>query len=231
MIDPFALQEEAWPESVAFLPYVGKHYMAGPRGHRVLLLGESHYRCEGSTDDPAVTRGFTRGTFNDMATCQRKGGGKFFDELDRIVTCQELPPVEIAADAWRHVSFLNLSQAFAGSHAGHRPRNEQLRLGGDVLVKTVLPVLRPTVILVLGRTAWRQFRHGEVAQRIPLFRAARVNQGARKRRYVEEREVWRLKYEGGAAWMTWVYHPSWNVDHWEDRAGALRHLLELSVQA
>lgn len=149
------------------------------------------------------------------------------DPLVSIIESQQ----RLLAQGELRVRFLNLSQAFAGSHAGHRPRNEQLRLGGDVLVKTVLPVLRPTVILVLGRTAWRQFRHGEVAQRIPLFRAARVNQGARKRRYVEEREVWRLKYEGGAAWMTWVYHPSWNVDHWEDRAGALRHLLELSVQA
>ncbi|UXA47916.1 hypothetical protein M0D44_16525 [Xanthomonas prunicola] len=46
---------------------------------------------------------------------------------------------------------MNLSQAFAGSQANHRPRNQALRDCGDVLVRDILPVLRPDVVLVLGR--------------------------------------------------------------------------------
>lgn len=91
-------------------------------------------------------------------------------------------------------------------------------------------MLRPDVVLVLGRTAWRIFSHGKLAPGLEPFIAqqARRGEGKGKRRYIESREIWSLDYEGGSALMTWVYHPSWHVDTWQDRAGALRHLLALS---
>ncbi|MEN3033044.1 hypothetical protein, partial [Chromobacterium amazonense] len=121
----------------------GRGYWKGVEGRRVLLLGESHYREAGWTDDPVVTRPFTRETFGDMQTCNRKGGGKFFDELDRLLTDQSSPNVVDAAHAWQHVAFCNLSQRFAGTRAGHRPSGTDFSQGGKWLVEVILPLLRP----------------------------------------------------------------------------------------
>ncbi|MFH7467764.1 hypothetical protein, partial [Pseudomonas syringae group genomosp. 7] len=63
MDDPAELNMEAWPAEVAFVPYVGRGYRMGVEGRRVLLLGESDDREAGWTDDPVVTRPFTRATF------------------------------------------------------------------------------------------------------------------------------------------------------------------------
>lgn len=224
MEDSASLKFEDWPNAVAFVPYVGSRYLEGFGGRRVLLLGESHYREDGWTDDPALTRPFTRKTFGDMETCERKGGGKFFDELDRLLTGNRTPALTDAAQAWERVAFCNLSQRFAGTAAGHRPSGSDFKDGGKILVDAILPILQPEVILVLGRTAWRMFAHGKCADQ-PFFHARHVNSEGRRRRYLEERHVWSLDYGNGMAWMTWVYHPSWNVDCWEDRAAALRHLL------
>ncbi len=130
MDDPAELNMEAWPAEVAFVPYVGRGYWKGVEGRRVLLLGESHYREAGWTDAPVITRPFTRKTFGDMETCNRKGGGKFFDELDRLLTGQSRPNVVDAANAWQHVAFCNLSQCFAGTRAGHRPSGTDFNHGG-----------------------------------------------------------------------------------------------------
>ncbi len=230
--NPYLLADEDWPAEIAFLPYIGDRYWQGVDGQRVLLLGESHYRTEGWTNDPDFTRRFTRDTFADLATLERRpGGGRFFGPIDRILVGKAEFPDREAIDAWRHVSFVNLSQQFAGSAARQRPTGEQLRRGGDILVRSILPILRPAVVLVLGRTAWRAFNDGQPAPELPAFVASQVNRTGRKRRYIEDREVWRLGYEGGTAVMTWVYHPSWHVDSWQDRAGALRHLLAIQRSA
>ncbi|MBK0024702.1 hypothetical protein IAE57_00860 [Stenotrophomonas sp. S48] len=225
------LEGHQWPEAVRFIPYMGDHYWEGIDGQRVLLLGESHYRREGVSDALGVTRPFTQDHFREMALPVRNGrDGPFFKALDLILTGRQDFKLQDAAEAWRRVAFLNISQAFAGSQANHRPRNQALRDGGDVLVRDILPLLRPDVVLVLGRTAWRLFRHGEVAEGLKPFTAKQVNRVESKRRYIESREVWSLDYAGGSALMTWVYHPSWNVDTWQDRAGALRHLISLAEQ-
>ncbi|HYQ24392.1 uracil-DNA glycosylase family protein [Stenotrophomonas sp.] len=229
MEDPALLSMDDWPEEIAFVPYVGKRYLGGFEGRRVLLLGESHYRSEGIDNDPLITRPFTRRTFDDMQTCTREGGGKFFNELDRLLTNQTDPSLPLAADAWQQVAFCNLSQRFAGTASGHRPSSDDFREGSDVLLKYILPILRPDVILVLGRTAWRRFNHGKLADH-PVFLAPRANSAERRRRYLEERELWTLEYGHGVAWMTWVYHPSWSIDRWEDRAAALRYLLDCPHQ-
>ncbi|MBB3842763.1 uracil-DNA glycosylase [Xanthomonas arboricola] len=220
-----------WPVAVRFTPYWGDLYWEGIQGKRVLLLGESHYRREGLSDSLEVTRPFTQHHFREMALPVRNGrDGSFFRALDLVLTGQQGFQLQEAAEAWRRVAFMNLSQAFAGSQANHRPGNQALRDGGDVLVRDILPVLRPDVVLVLGHTAWRFFSHGEPQPGLEPFIAQQVNRGESKRRYIESREVWSLDYEGGSALMTWVYHPSWNVDVWQDRAGALRHLMALAKQ-
>lgn len=225
------LEGHQWPDEVRFIPYWGDLYWGGLDGRRVLLLGESHYRREGASDSLEVTRPFTQDHFREMALPARNGrDGPFFKALDLILTGRQDFRLQDAAETWRRVAFLNLSQAFAGSQANHRPRSQALRDGGNVLVNDILPVLNPDVVLVLGRTAWRFFRHGEPRPGLEPFIAQQVNRGAGKRRYIESREVWSLDYTGGSVLMTWVYHPSWNVDTWQDRARALRHLISLAKQ-
>ena len=65
---------------------------------------------------------------------------------------------------------------------------------------------------------------------LKLFISQQVNRGEGKRLFIESREVWSLDFAGGSALMTWVYHPSWNVDTCQDRARALRHLISLAKQ-
>ena len=223
------LSNHDWPSAVRFIPYWGDLYWHGIEGERVLLLGESHYRKEGVSDSLEVTRPFTQDHFYEMALPVRKDGeGPFFKALDLVLVGQRDFDLEEAAYAWKRVAFMNLSQSFAGCQANHRPRNQALRDGGDIFVRDILPVLRPDVVLVLGRTAWRLFSHGTPQPGLEPFTARQVNRGERKQRYIETREIWSLDYRGGSALMTWVYHPSWNVDTWQDRAGALRHLIALS---
>lgn len=225
------LDDHHWPDTVRFTPYWGDLYLEGMSGQRVLLLGESHYRKEGMSDSLEVTRPFTQDHFREMALPVRNDrDGPFFKALDLVLTGQQDFQLQEAAEAWRRVAFMNLSQAFAGSQANHRPRNKALRDGGDVLIRHILPVLRPNVVLVLGRTAWRLFSHGRLKPGLEPFTARQVNRGKSRRRYIESREIWSLDYPGGSTLMTWVYHPSWHVDTWQDRAAALRHLVALAKQ-
>lgn len=225
--DPATLRDDAWPPEVAFLPYVGRRYKDGWNGHRVLLLGESHYRADGMTDAPEHTRPFSRLQFDGMQEPAReKGQGIFFDALDRLLTNSATPTPAAAAEAWERVAFVNLSQVLAGTASNHRPKARDMESGANVLVDAILPILKPTVVLVLGRYTWDTFPNGEHAQHVEPYRADDVHRNGRKR-YKEVREVWSLDYEGGAAWMTWVYHPSWHIDTWQDRARALHHLLDL----
>lgn len=221
------LDSHNWPDTVRFIPYWGDRYWEGLEGQRILLLGESHYRKEGMSDSLDVTRPFTRDIFRGMADPIRKpSDGPFFSALDSVLTADGKPDAQEAADAWRRMAFANLSQSFAGSQANQRPRNEELSQGGNVLVKEILPILRPTVVLVLGRTTWRLLSHGKREEGLTPFLARDVTRHSGLRPYIERRDIWSLDYTGGSALMTWVYHPSWNVDTWQDRALALHHLID-----
>lgn len=227
--DPAALPDEAWPADVAFLPYVGRRYKEGWGAHRVLLLGESHYREDGMTDSPEDTRPFARSHFEGMQQAARTPGqGIFFSALDRLLANSGTPTAAAAAEAWERVAFVNLSQVLAGTASNHRPKIRDMKSGADVLIRSILPILKPTVILVLGRFTWDKLPHGTHVTDIAPFQAMDIHRHAR-RAHVEMREVWSLDYEGGSAWMTWVYHPSRHIDTWKDRAGALRHLLGLPL--
>ena len=226
--DPATLPDEAWPEKVAFLPYVGRRYKDGWNGHRVLLLGESHYREDGMTDAPEHTRPFARFHFDGMQNAVREPGqGIFFSALDRLLADSEKPTPSLAAEAWKRIAFVNLSQVLAGTASNHRPKVRHMKDGAEVLVNSILPILRPTAILVLGRYTWDKLPHGTHITDVAPYQATDVHRNGR-RNSKEVREVWSLDYKGGATWMTWVYHPSRHIDSWKDRAGALRHLLKLN---
>lgn len=225
--NPASLPDEAWPSEVAFIPFVGPRYVEGWGGHRVLLLGESHYRKEGKTERPEDTRPFTKGEFSPLAAPQRnERWGGFWDALDRLLLNKDDYDASEAAEAWSKTAFANQCQVFAGSAANQRPLARDMAAGGDILHEHVLPILRPTVILVLGRFTWRTLRHGTPMPQLKPYLAYGVHRHGGSR-HLKERSIWRIDYRGGSAWMTWVYHPSWHIDTWQDRAGALRHLLWL----
>lgn len=224
--DPAVLAIEDWPQELAFVPYVGQRYLEGWNGHRVLLLGESHYRKEGLTDRPEDTRPFTKNEFAPMANPGRtERWGGFWDALDRVLVGEQDYTPSQAAAAWERVAFVNQCQVLAGTKSFHRPSARAMGEGCDLLQRHVLPLLQPTIVLVLGRFTWRTLRHGKHAPEFKSF----VAEGVRGNRYQKERSIWRIGYEGGTALMTWVYHPSWHIDTWEDRAGALRYLLKPST--
>ena len=223
--DPAAISDGEWPAEVAFLPFVGRGYKDGCDGHRVLLLGESHYRKEGMTDRPEDTRSFTKKEFSPMADPNRtERWGGFWDALDRLLVGERDYTPKQAAEAWDYVAYINQCQVLAGTESFHRPSAKALGAGGDVLHEHVLPILKPTAVLVLGRFTWQTLRHGtHMPQFDPYIAGGTIRNGSS--RFQKGRSIWRLEYRGGAAWMTWVYHPSWHIDTWEDRAGALRRLL------
>lgn len=214
---------DAWPDELGFIPFVGPEYEAGIDGSRVLLLGESHYREDGAENSPGITRPFTNETFGDRILPVRNGGdGRFFAPIDRVLTGSTSPSPTEAAAAWKRVAFSNLVQEFAGERAGERPSPRQFN-EGSVRILKAFEILRPDVILVLGREAWKGFDAGFHRNDLPSF-FAEVGT-----RYHREREVWELRYPGGSALMTWVYHPSYNIDGWHSGARALRHLLRLKA--
>lgn len=215
------LGSDAWPEELGFIPFVGPEYEAGIDGSRVLLLGESHYREDGAENSPEITRPFTNETFGDrILPARNSGDGRFFAPIDRILTGSASPSPAEAADAWKRIAFSNLVQEFAGERAGERPSSRQFK-EGSVRILKAFEILRPDVILVLGREAWTRFDAGFHRAELASF-VAEVGP-----RYHREREVWELRYQGGVALMTWIYHPSYNIDGWRNGAGALRHLLQL----
>lgn len=212
---------EQWPADIGFVPFVGRHYESGIDGLRVLVLGESHYREDGVDNTAPVTRTFTRNVFGPMAEPRRESGdGRFFPPLDRLLTGERWPDVTTAAAAWHRIAFCNLVQQFAGIKPGDRPTAAQFRDGARTLVAHTLPLLRPDVMLVLGRRTWVELDTGCERANVASYMA----QGVR-RRHRPTREVWRMHYTGGDALMTWVYHPSRGIDRWEDMHGALQHLL------
>jgi len=225
--DPAAIPDEEWPAEVAFLPFVGERYKDGWNGHRVLLLGESHYRREGMTDQSEDTRLFTKKEFSPMAHPERtERWGGFWDALDRVLIGKKDYTPSEAAEAWDRIAYINQCQVFAGTESFHRPSAKAMAAGGDILHGHVLAILKPTVVLVLGRFTWQTLRHGMHMPQFDPYIAGGAHRNGSSR-FQKERSIWRLDYEGGAAWMTWVYHPSWHIDTWEDRAGALRRLLKL----
>lgn len=212
-----------WPAEIGFVPFVGPRYEEGIDGARVLLLGESHYRKEGLDNSPEITRPYTRTVFGDRTEPTRTAGdGRYFPPLDRLLTNNAAPPNKQAAAAWEKVAFSNLIQEFVGASAGGSRTGTQFRNGTRVHVEHVLPVLRPDVILVLGRATWRGFDAGSIRNDLQPYYAKHV-----RSRHQAYREIWSLPYKNGEALMTWTYHPSRSVDTWADMAGALQHIAAL----
>lgn len=218
-----ALPPGEWPGELGFVPFVGRRYEEGVGGVRVLLLGESHYRVEGADNTAEITRDFTRTTFADRIEPQRNAGaGRFFPPLDRLLTGNAEPSASEAAAAWERIAFTNLVQEFAGTRAGDRPDESQFK-DGSRRIMHALRLLRPDIVLVLGRRTWTGFDAGARCVEMPGFSAERVRD-----KHHREREVWRLSYPGGDALMSWVYHPSRAIDDWRDMNAVLNHLLSLA---
>lgn len=196
---------ETWPESVWFAPFVGERYDQGVDGPRVLILGESHYEKDVSklAGQDGGERGLTWREFCDCELKDQPGSrawGTFFRRLDNIVTQQLTPDEATAAKKWKHVAFANFIQTPL-ARARQRPKSE-LWKSGKTAFPILLEMLRPQVILVLGAAT---FNHTPDS---PGCRIGEIEVGSSQLK----RSLWKMTYDGGSAFMSWVYHPSWPRD-------------------
>ena len=130
-------------EGVGFLPWIGERYDGENRfGIRLLVLGESHYHDDGP--------GTTRGT---IWKYTQPGGERhrFFTVIANVVRGERgwIGP-EALARVFQELAFYNFVQSQVGSAPRGQPTFRQWVEAQDPL-KTVLGVLRPDAVLVLGR--------------------------------------------------------------------------------
>lgn len=209
----------SWESDViGFVPFVGQHYDRGIDGARVLLLGESHY----ATPEEA-TRDLTLREYKDCeqerAPEVRQAWPIFFRRLDQIVTRDEAPTADVAAEAWSHVAFGNFVQKVVGTSPQARPDAEGWETGRRAF-PALLAKLRPNVVLVLGSMAFEQ-TPGADGERIGELHVASSKVA---------RSLWRIRHEGGHALMSWVYHPSWNRDSQQTRIAIFSELIRRAPQ-
>lgn len=208
----------SWPEAISFVPFVGEAYDQGLDGAHVLLLGESHYiRGEGDSSADAG-RAYTQSIFLGVDTEEsfeeRMSWGKFFTRLDQIVARSRSPSGSSAANAWKHMAFANFVQGTVGSSRASRPTTK-LWDSGKAAFPVLLEMLKPNVILVLGKMTF---------DRCPNLDGERIGKLSSPSSS-KPRDLWRMRYTGGAALMSWVYHPSWNMDSQETRIDIFQKLL------
>jgi len=213
----------SWPEETFghFIPFVGRRYEEGLEGvGRVLVLGESHYDEDYETSFHLSQRDYTQRIGKLM---ESKGEGRystpFFRKLDQALTGQQSPNVVEAADAWSRIAFANFIPQFVGKDAKAAKLKMHWQEANRVF-PSLINQLCPNVILVLGLTTWRQLAAGERTEWSSYVPKANET------RWPKARDIWRMRYEGGYALSTWVYHPSWPFDGWKAMSGTLRHLIQ-----
>ena len=123
-------------EGVSFFPYCGIRYRESRL--RLLILGESHYGPDRNSDQSETTlEAIQSGEYRFFETIRHRIGPCFHGETD----------------FWEEVAFYNYVQKLAGTEARTRPSDEMWAFS-HVAFGKVLRALKPTRILVLGKTTW-----------------------------------------------------------------------------
>jgi hypothetical protein len=129
-----------------FQPWVGEHYYTDNRfGHRILILGESHYG-----DDSEATSDFTSRVVQDLAKDQRSS---FFTKVSKVLlglNSSDWLDDKERGDVWDHVAFYNFIQGFVSTEARVRPTDDMWENSKEPFLK-VINTLKPQIILVLGK--------------------------------------------------------------------------------
>jgi hypothetical protein len=131
-----------------FEPWVGSNYRRnGLNGHRVLVLGESHY---GHPHEEVSS--FTIECIEGMAKVEK--GHAFFTKTAKLLVETSAPlTLDEKKAFWDSVAFFNYVQSFPSSTARKRPTRTMWETAATVF-PSVVAELSPTFILVLGRALY-----------------------------------------------------------------------------
>jgi hypothetical protein len=175
--------------AIFFQPWVGNQYFKQDGSHpRILLLGESHYYRNDRDDPCQLTIEVVKSYVYD---CEKY---RFFTIASKICSGEHLEDKK-KQELWERISYYNYIQEPVGENPRDRP---SAAMWGNSLpaFKEVLNLLKPNIVLMLGKALWNNFPegYGSALGEICINGSTRL--------------IWQLPYEGGNALSTWVYHPS-----------------------
>jgi hypothetical protein len=208
---------------IAFQPWRDQdRYESGFKGHRILVLGESHYHsCE---DDPACreeTDETVRTAYHSQMTYKVVDWWK--DKPHRSPLSYRVPKLfgeDQKEVFWPKVAFYNYVQEFVGPAARVRPSEELWAERRNAQAfQEVLDTLRPDRILVLGKKLWTNLeskspplaRRPEVEEGLPVSSTLNV------RDHVDKGCYWYFTSSDHRALAMPIMHPAavrFSLDEW-----------------
>jgi hypothetical protein len=195
---------------VYFLPWIGNGYHGGFRGHRLLVLGESHYAEWDDADE--VKRAhhcgqtFTRERISEV--CDLREGAQFWRYLEQILLNEDREsgwPPNGGAGLWDQFALYNFVQSPVPSGARRSPTNEQFAKSRPQF-RAVLEGLRPERVLVCGKRLWREMEPTDLQVR-------------------DDVRAYRL-HDGSLAWCLAIVHPSAGQVSWRDTHQLLKAFID-----
>jgi hypothetical protein len=195
--------------TVQFEPWRGTKYETGITGHRILVLGESHYHsCNGEEgcSDEISRDGHHRNLTFDVVNW-------WIDNPHRSPLSYRVPELfqMTKAEFWDSVAFYNYLQTFAGPVARHRPKEEQWADDNSAKAfQSVLDSIQPDRILVLGKDTWTNLPSSQTTlfcAPIPENRLQLQN-NVGSRNAADEIAYWYGASSGNMALAMPIVHPS-----------------------
>ena len=170
------------PSTLTFLPWVGNQYAVGFPGfdRKVMVVPESHYDPARDDIPRDPIESFTR-----REVARQVSQGEASDKFWRNVA-DVFGFVNRRGELWSHIAFFNLLQILLADNAAKKT-DAAMAAGAHVLM-SVLPILRPDLVIVLGKGTWRASIGESTGHKIDV---ARPPQDASSPD--DSREVWHLK--------------------------------------
>lgn len=126
-----------------YLPWEGPNYMVS--NPKILILGESHYKREGSDQNT-----FTQGVIRSWAVGEQ-GTRKFFTTIAKVLSGnldKHMTKGE-KAEFWNRVAFYNYIQEVVGEGPRDRPTDAMWERAQQPFLQ-VVKSLSPDIVVVLG---------------------------------------------------------------------------------
>lgn len=201
-------------DNVIFLPRVGKGYLEGLTGHKVLVLGESHYcydlgagKCTGCSLENCIMLGWSRADYEQQTSEYIKDilynspGGSYQQtalSFERAVLGkEELTQVE-REKFWNSVIFYNYIQKALPKKKGERTVFKSTDLiGADLAFKEVIEAYMPDRIIV-----WGCRLYGILPAWNGIGSFLKLPSGAKT-------DIWTYSIKGKSIPAMKVYHPSY----------------------
>ena len=174
---PIEIDEQLVRAGVYFLPWIGSEYWMGYRGsgHRLLILGEAHYRFDGPEQilEPTLTRSLVEGVI-----LREKRFKNFFYYIEQTIQFSDVKTTKGSDgnEFWNSVTYYNFIQSPVGEGPRHRPKRKQW-LDGVRPYHGVLNNLRPDRVWILGKGLWNWTPGDESLKRGAVLQGTRTDNG------------------------------------------------------